>query len=262
MKFRDIVFIVIGIPVFLILIWLFAIPIDLIHEKIEDSISNSADAHIHARINGLRKGFFFTLYADGLDLIINNIPALNIEHITVSFNPEYLIDRQFAFSMEGKIGTGDINGLYKLPGPGEIKINRAELNAISYLKHFGIEINGYVTSDIKIKNNTVNVVFKVPDLDIQDSVLTIIPFINTFRTMQGAMSLKENRIKINSISLEGEKGYARLKGEIKNNFMNLALELMPIEGKLNSLETMLIGKYMVSPGYYVIPIKRSLFSVL
>ncbi len=255
MKFRNILYLIILMPIFLILIWLFAIPADFIHKKIEDSIANSGNANINATIKGLRKGLFFTLYTESLDVKINKTPALNIKDIIVSFNPKYLIDKQLALSMKGKIGTGDINGLYKLSDSGEIKIDRAELNAIPYLSHFGIKINGYVTSDINIKNDLVNIAFKVPDLDIQDSALTIVPFINTFRTMQGAISLKENSVKIDSISLEGEKGYARLKGEIKNDFMNLALELMPIEGKLNSLETMLIAKYIVSPGYYVIPIE-------
>jgi hypothetical protein len=37
--------------------------------------------------------------------------------------------------------------------------------------------------------------------------------------------------------------------------MDLVIELMPDRDKLNALESMMIGKYIVSPGYYVVPIK-------
>ena len=40
--------------------------------------------------------------------------------------------------------------------------------------------------------------------------------------------------------------------------MDLLLELMPDTDQLDTMELMLIGKYIVSPGYYVIPIKRAM----
>jgi type II secretion system protein N len=258
MKFTNIVYVIIIIPLFFIFVWLFAVPTDLIHEKIEDSISNTGNADIQTNIKGLRKGLFLTLYADSLRLNINKAPALQIKDIVVRFNPKYLIKWQLAFSIKGKIGTGDINGLYKLPNLGEIKIDNAELNAIPYWRQFGIEIDGDITSHINVKNDTIRVTFKVPNLDIQDSFPAITPFMNTFRRMQGAVSLKGNTIIVDSISLEGEKGYARLKGDIRNGFMNLVLELMPAVEKLDALESMLIGKYMVSPGYYIIPVEGPL----
>ena len=70
--------------------------------------------------------------------------------------------------------------------------------------------------------------------------------------------IENSIIKITSISLEGDKGYARLKGDITNRRMDLSLELMPDENKLSTGESMLIGRHIVSPGYYVIPIKKSL----
>ena len=69
------------------------------------------------------------------------------------------------------------------------------------------------------------------------------------------VAIKNNIITFDSVSLEGDKGYARLKGRITNGYMNMALEIMPEAGKLTSLEKMLIGKYIVSPGYYVVPLK-------
>ena len=109
----------------------------------------------------------------------------------------------------------------------------------------------------ELKNNFLTVAFKVPDLDIDDSD-SVIPLLNTFHRLQGSLSIENSIIKITSISLEGDKGYARLKGDIANRRLNLSLELMPDENKLSTGESMLIGRYIVSPGYYVIPIRKRL----
>ncbi len=67
----------------------------------------------------------------------------------------------------------------------------------------------------------------VPDLSIGDDS-TVIPLLNTFRKLRGSLSVKGNTVMIDSVSLEGEKGYARLKGDIKNGVTDLSLELMPV----------------------------------
>jgi type II secretion system protein N len=208
-------------------------------------------------VNGLRKGLFFSLSADSLNLTLDNRPALEITDFTGSFSPRYLTAMKPGFVIKGKIGTGAVSGILKLPLEGSVKIDRAELSAISYLKRFDVDINGNVSSDISVRDGVVKVIFNVPDLNIDDSAL-VVPLLNTFSKLQGALSVKENTIHIDSISLEGEKGYARLKGSITGNVMNMALELMPAAGKLKGMESMLIGKYIVSPGYYVVPVKGPL----
>ena len=70
--------------------------------------------------------------------------------------------------------------------------------------------------------------------------------------------LNGNDLQVDSISLEGEKGFARLKGKINNGLADMTLELMPLKDSLNTLESMLIGKYIVSPGFYEIPINGPL----
>ena len=118
----------------------------------------------------------------------------------------------------------------------------------------GIKTNGHVSADILLKSKSALITFQVPDMDLRESTI-IIPFINSFHRIHGALSVSGNDVKLESVSLEGDKGYARLKGDIRNNIMDLRLELMPAMEKLSSVESMLIGKYIVSPGYYVLPIK-------
>jgi type II secretion system protein N len=246
-----------GIPVLLVLLWAIAVPVDLIKERLESAVAGPADSNIAIAVNGLRKGLFFTLSADSLDLKIDNRPALRITDFTGSFSPRYLAGGKLAFDVKGKIGTGDVNGILKLPLEGSIKTDRAELSEIPYLARFDTVINGHAGSDISINGNVIKIIFNVPDLKIDDSA-SVIPLLNTFSKLQGALSVKGNTIQIDSISLDGEKGYARLKGSITRNVMDLSLELMPAAGALGTLESMVIGKYIVSPGYYAVPVRGPL----
>lgn len=254
LKVRHILYFVIGIPAFILLVWLFAIPEEVIRERIEDAISNAGQSNINTSLKGFKKGLFLTVHADSLDLDFNSLPALTITNLAGCLNPRYLIKKQLAFSFKGKMGTGDISGLLNYPADGEIKIEKAEWNAVPYLTHFGIKTNGYISAAILLKKESAQITFRIPDMDLQESTL-IIPFINSFHRVHGALSVTGNDIKLDSVSLEGDKGYARLKGDINDRFMNLSLELMPTMDKLNTIELKLIEKYIVSPGYYVIPVK-------
>ncbi len=256
-KLRNILLVLAGIPVLLVLLWTIAVPVDLIKERLESAVTGPANSSMALSINGLRKGVFFTLSAESLDLKIDNRPALKITDFTGSFSPRYLSAGKLGFNIRGNIGTGDVNGILKIPMEGSIKTEQAELSEIPYLKRFDTIISGHVGSDMSIKDNTIKIIFNVPDLNIDDSA-SVIPLLNTFSKLQGALSVRENTIQVDSISLDGEKGYARLKGSITNNVMALTLELMPAAGKLNTLESMVIGKYIVSPGYYVVPISGPL----
>jgi type II secretion system protein N len=253
-KLLNILYVLAGLIVFLLLVWFFAIPVSLIQSNIEDVVAQSGNNNMKLSIEGLRKGLLLNLYADKLTLEIDSKPALIITEFAGNFAPAYLLDGKLALRIKGNIADGDLNGVFQFPVNGEIKIERAALDKIPYLSRFGIDIKGSVSSDITLDIEAVNIVFKVPDLSIDEST-SVIPLLNTFHALQGSVSIIQNKVQVESISLEGDKGYARLKGSILNNRMDLAIELMPDRDKLNALESMMIGKYIVSPGYYVVPIK-------
>lgn len=257
-KLRNLLLLVIGISVFILFLWLIALPDSVIKTTIENSISNNGRLNINPSIKSLRKGLFFTVYAESLELKIGKTTALIITDISSRINPLYLLKKQFAFSIRGKIGTGDIKGFFKLPESGSLKINKAEFSAIPYLASAGLQGKGLISARLNLKNNIMDAVFEIPDADIHSSTIAIPMPISSFRKIQGALQLQGNTIKITSISLDSDKGYARIKGEVMNGSINLTLELMPSAGKLEPIESMLISKYRISPGYYVIPVKGTL----
>ncbi len=255
---RRLLYLAISIPVIIILIWLFAVPEDLIKTIVEDSISDSGKPAINASLKGISKGIFFTVHADTLEIEIDKTKALKITDISGRINLAHLLKMQLAFSVKGKIGTGIIEGIFKLPETGALKIENVELGSIPYLISTGLKASGLISATLNLKNNIIDIIFKIPDVDIQSSIKGVPLPVNSFHKVQGTLYLKKNRVKVKSISLEADRGYARLKGDITGGMMNLSLEIMPSRGELSSLESTLISRYQVSPGYYLIPIKGPL----
>ena len=255
MKLRNILYALALLSLFVILSWFFAVPDDLLKSKIEESISSSENSVINTSIDGFKKGIFFSFNADSLKLKRGGIPIFNITDISGRINPFYLLKRQLSFSIKGKLGEGDIEGSFRLPEAGNIKITNADIKAIDYLSQIEIESSGYISSDILLSGGSAKITFDIPDLNILNSGRITLPIISSFNRINGALSISNDTAKISSISLEGKKGYARLKGTIEKGFMNLALELMPSANEVTPIELMLIGKYLVSPGYYLIPLK-------
>lgn len=255
MKPRHILFLLAFLIVFIILGWFFAVPDGPIGKRIEDAISSPESSGLTASIEGFRKRLLFSFNADSLDLKKAGVPLFKITDISGRINPLQFVKKELAFSISGKLGEGDIKGSFALPQGGTIKITNADLNAIDYLSQIGIESSGYISSDIVLNESTINLTFDVPDVTIRNSGSITIPFINSVNRIQGTLSINEDTVKINSVSLEGTKGYARLKGDIKRGIMNLSLELMPSAKDTTPVELMLIQKYMVSPGYYLMPLK-------
>ena len=103
MKLLNFLYGALGLIVFLILVWLFAVPNDLIQEKMEDAVSRSGNGNLSLSIDGLRKGIFFSLYADAVNLSVDNKPALRINDFSINFIPRYLTAGELAFAINGNI---------------------------------------------------------------------------------------------------------------------------------------------------------------
>ncbi|MBI4699051.1 MAG: type II secretion system protein GspN [Nitrospirae bacterium] len=254
-KTRFFILLMAGILAFIVLVWLIVIPEDVIKTAIEDSISNNGQMDLKSSVNGLRKGLLFSVYADNIELNISNTPALIITDISCRINPLYAFKKNLNFSIRGKIGTGDVQGLFDLPSGGILKLEKADLSAIPYLSSIGFQSSGLISASLFFKKGSLDITFEVPAAEIQGSMANLLP-VNSFKNIQGTLMIQGNSIKITSITMDTDKGRARFKGDMINGLMNLTLELMPAADKLNSLESTLISKYLKSPGYYVIPIKR------
>lgn len=255
LKLRNLFFLIISIPLVILMLWQITLPEDVIKAAIENFISGSGRFNIASSIEGLRKGLFLTIYAESLELKIDKTSAFTLTDITSRINPLYLLKRQFVFSVQGNIGTGKVEGILKLSEKGNFNIDKVEINSIPYLKNAGLTGKGIISGSINFNKDTVNVLFEIPDADIRSTTSRIPLPLSLFKKIRGSLAVKGNTVKITSITLEGDKGYSRVKGDINNGFMKLVFEFMPYMNELTSIESKLISKYQVSPGYYVIPVE-------
>jgi len=258
-KIKTTLLLLLSLPLFFMLFWIFAVPGDVVRERIEKEINQTQGADLSVAFNGFRKGPFFNLAIDSLELYIADMPLLTINDVSARPSLSNILMGQLALSLTGKLGSGNILGVLAYPEGSMLRIVEADIGSVTYLKKLGIQGSGHLSAeaDLDLKTDSVKVTFQIPDLNIHKSEV-VIPLIETFHRIQGSFSITGNRIELDSVSLEGEKGYARLIGEITNGIARLKLEVMPEADKLSSLETMLITKYFVSPGYYVVPLEGSL----
>ncbi|NVN89211.1 MAG: type II secretion system protein GspN [Desulfuromonadales bacterium] len=82
---------------------------------------------------------------------------------------------------------------------------------------------------------------------------------------QGMIRITEDRLRLESFTLQGEGVYMRLSGDIPNGDsvtapLNLILEIMPKPDFLErqKLVFLLLSKFMVSPGNFRIPVRGTL----
>lgn len=258
MKLRTLIYITLAIPLIAVLVWYVAIPERLVTTSLEKAIRNQTQPGIDVSLSGLKKGPLFSMSADTADITVDNVPAVTVTDITTRIDPVESLRDQVTFLLSGKIGTGEILGRFSRHGDGTLTVRDAELNSISYFAATGLQGVGRISADIVISGDTMDVTFTIPDAEITGSPMGVLLPVKAFRKVQGAFSVSKSSVSITSISMEADKGYARLKGTITNSIMNLNLEIMPESGKLESFETMMLSRYQVSPGYYVIPIQGPL----
>ncbi|MBI4826902.1 MAG: type II secretion system protein GspN [Nitrospirae bacterium] len=247
-----------AIIIFTILIWYFSVPDNLIKENIEQRISRSIGANTGVKITGLEKGLFFSIHLDDLAIYKGAAHIINASDISVQMNPLYLYKGDIGLDLNGKIGGGHINGIFKEADKGVIKADGIDLSSLQYLKGLGINCSGILSSETILANNSSETKFTVTGLSMKGGALDILPLINSFTKAQGLIIADKKQITVTSLSLEGDKGYARAKGKIVNGNADMVFELMPEFNRLEEFEKMLIKQYETSPGYYVFPYRGKL----
>jgi type II secretion system protein N len=237
------------------LFWKFAIPESLMQSKIKELLSDDRGLNTQISIKNLHKGLFFSISTEQIKLIKDGITVISVDDIYSRFKPLSLLNREIVFLIEGKICSGELHGFFTLQGNGFIKIRDAEISEIPILRSNGFVIKGNMTAEVLFKRDMLETKFESPEIEINSPLINIpVPF-KTAHSIYGILNIEKGVLNITSISLETDHGYARIKGNIKNGFMDLILELMPDLEKLTKTEIMLLQNYEVSPGYYMIPVK-------
>ncbi len=246
----------VAVPVVFWFIWM-AFPASSIQSMIEDS---AGDRNITIEVQGLKKGFFYTLSADKVALKSSGEELVSFNNIRSRINPFGLIGMQVDASVNGTTGSGKISGsaiFAKNRLQAKIDYKDVAMQEMPFLKHGGIRGSGTISGRFLMTGDRGRVEFVTRNATFEPADFSGIKVpMNFFKEVTGSLAIEGNVLEVVSVSLRGKDIYARLKGPIKNHVADLTMELMPSGSFLeNPLFLMEVGRYQVSPGYYIIPIR-------
>lgn len=247
------------IPIFIWAIWI-AIPKSAIQDRIESSINNE---HFSLETDGLKKKLFYKVAIDGLTLKGYGKEQVSFKDIQALINLLAFLRLKLNVSFDGDIGEGAISGnIIKTMNEEEIemKVENIHMNDIPFLKHAGIKGSGTLSGNMSMINDKGHVEFETHNADFQPVMFSGIAVpLNFFNSVRGMLEIKGNTIHVSSLALEGKNIYARIKGGISNNVMDLSMEIMPERSFLdNPFFINAMEQYKISPGYYFINMRRDI----
>ena len=245
-----------AIPAIFWFIWM-AFPATAIQSMIEHSVDGGS---IAIEVRGLKKGFFYSLDIDRVALKRLGVDVASFDKIQSRINPFGLLRMRLDASMNGTMGSGKISGnaiFAKNELQARFDYKDVDMREMPFLEQTGIRGTGTISGRFLMADDKGSLEFVTRNAAFEPADFSGVKVpMNIFNDVTGSLAIEGNVIEVVSIFLVGKDIYARLKGVIKNSSTDLAMELMPGRSFLeNPLFLMEVGRYQVSPGYYVIPVR-------
>jgi type II secretion system protein N len=256
---KKIIIAVAAVPLLFWMVWI-SFPSSSLQTIIEDSVP---EGPFSIEVQGLKKGLFYTVDIARLTLKDPQNEFVSFDNIYGRVNPFDLLLLRLDLSVRGHIRDGNISGhvtFTKSRINGGIHFFGIRLGDLQFLQRAGISGTGTLAGSFILKDNTGHLDFITKDADFEQAYFSGVRVpLNFFHTVSGALDIQDNAVHIAAISLEGKDMYARLKGTIRDDVMDMTMEFMPGESYAeNPLVLAGLEPYRVSPGYYMIPVRGDL----
>ena len=259
-------FIISLLPFIFLGLWLVAIPESLLKDLIAGSFNNS---NVYLETEGFKKGLFYNFSIQKIFLkkkgdVISGEALAVFESVDGRLNIMSILKLRPELDFDCIMNHGEVSGAVQLMHNSNLKIkgSRIHTRGIPFLELLGIRGDGNLALSLWLNDGKGEIKFSVDEMDFQSTSLGVVYLpLDVFRKMRGLMLLENETLDIKSLALEGKGIYARVKGSIKEGMANLAMELMPDSSfESGNLFRIMLEKYRVSPGFYLIPIRSSLFN--
>lgn len=244
-------------------VWIVAVPESIIREFTEKYFDSK---YIKLEMSGLKKGFFYSVSIKRLTFKNNEKEIMSLENISVEIKPAYFILLRLEAAFKSTLGDGIITGNLSLDRNNrflQAMLQRLDIKDILYLDTIGIKGTGMLDAAITHNNNHTDIKFAVNEARLEHVIIAGMNLPGElFSKAKGAVTIDNNTISIDAISLEGQDIFGRIKGKLRDNIADLTLEIMPDSASYNKFPVLtLIDRYKVSPGLYVIPIHGLAYSM-
>ena len=242
-------------------LWFVAIPEGTLVRLIEGSLGGR---DLSVEVVGLKKGLFYNFTSQEVVLKRADTKLLSVEHLAARIHPLSLFLMRPSLSFRGEMGGGLIEGRIDRRKGGNqawVRFAESKIGEAPLLATLGFSGQGMLSGELALVNGSGDLRFSIEGVQLQGRSLygAMIPW-DLFERAQGVLTIEGDRIYIRSFSLEGRGLYARVRGEIRRQALDLKVEVMPDPSLAadKSPRLSLIAPFKVSPGYYVIPIKSDL----
>ncbi|GAB4389209.1 MAG: hypothetical protein Kow0025_13150 [Thermodesulfovibrionales bacterium] len=241
--------------------WLVAVPGDLVVDFIEDSARAEG---MEVRVEGFRKGLFYSFSADAVSLLRSDAALVRATGVSGRLDFAGLLGLRAVVPFRGTVAGGALKGRASVAGGGGYEVDAslegARVAGIGAVSLAGIKGDGELSGDFHMRDGLGELRFtvKAAAFDAMAYGGYAVP-LNMFHTLRGALLIKGDTVEVDSVALEGEGIYARARGKVVGRAVDMELELMPEESVVpESVMMAMAGRYRVSKGYYVIPLKANL----
>ena len=257
---------VIAIPVVFIGLWLVAIPGSVMVRHMEDALERQG---MKLRIVGFSKGLLYNFSIRQIDLSTEkNVPIVSVSDLYAGIDFLSFLTLRPQLDLSGIVSGGRVYGVIGIRGQGAgwgrtINVNGdgIHINGIPALERFGVRGNGNLGFDLHLMDDTGEIKFSILEARLESAFAGggFLP-LDLFQSVRGTLTI-DKTITVKSLTLEGRGVYARVNGNIKGNRLDMKIELMMDSSfVLEPVHAKILGKYMVSPGYYVIPFSHTVAS--
>ncbi|HYA13985.1 MAG TPA: type II secretion system protein GspN [Syntrophales bacterium] len=261
--------IVVTLIIFFLFIWIvwLVIPESSINGYIKDSLEGR---DIEIKLIGLKKGIFYTLRAEqGLILysgtdISSSLssqeikPLIVIQDINLIPDLHSLIELTPRLNITGQINRGTINGTITEEHWGmalDIAGENIQVNGLPVIEKIGVYGEGVLKFNFQRKHRKGEITFSIDNAMLKGALtgISALP-LHVFRNVKGLLTIGDNTIAVNSLTMEGKGVYARIKGNIReSNFEGNIEVMMDSSFDLYPILKSLLARYKVSEGFYAIP---------
>ena len=251
---------------FIWVVWL-VIPDSLINGYIKDSLEGR---DVEIKLIGLKKGIFYTLRAEqgqilyaGADISSSLSdqeikPLIVIQDMNVTPDLHSLLELTPRLNITGHMNHGTINGTVTEEKWGmalDVTGDNIQVNGLPVIEKIGMYGEGTLKFNFQRKHRKGEITFSIDNAMLKGALpgISALP-LHVFRNVRGLLTIGDNTIAVNSLTMEGKGVYTRIKGIIKEGNFDGNIEVMTDSSfDLYPILKSLLARYKVSEGFYVIP---------
>ena len=225
---------------------------------------------VEIKLIGLKKGIFYTLKVEqglilysGADIASSSAsqeikPIVVIQDINVAPDLNSLLELTPRLHFTGQINHGTINGTITEEQWGmtmNIVGENIQINGLTIIEKIGVFGDGNLMFNFQRTRRKGDITFSIDDAMLKGALsgISALP-LHVFRNVKGLLTIGDNTIAVNSLTMEGKGVYARIKGIIRESNFDGNIEIMMDSSfDLYPILKSLLARYKVSEGFYVIP---------